>query len=161
LERIAITKNQLSVIPTDNKYAIVCYHEQENWLHDMTHDHLADAINFLNKIGQHGSIDLRHWRKTKDDYNFILLINSLKPHKYKTHIWDGQDSYCNMWSTGGLKKDRHILSKEPVSEFFCSNCVDQYRRLVHQTKQKQFDATYRLIDHSTTQEDDNIDPSLF
>lgn len=128
----------------------------------MSHEHLLIASQFLEKIYIHGSIDLRRWAKTTNNYDFILLVNSLKPTKNKMHIWNGHDSYCTMWSTGGLKQDRHVLMETPPAEIFCSNCVDQYRKLSPKTNQKIFDVMYRLKNSDDiVNSKSDIDPSLF
>ena len=33
------------------------------------------------------------------------LFNQLKP-KAKAHLWDGSDTACRLWSTGGIKQTR-------------------------------------------------------
>lgn len=37
------------------------------------------------------------------------------------HIWDGKDTLCRMWSTGGLKRWRAKFYKEPTSRI-CQTC---------------------------------------
>lgn len=162
MERSTVIKSQLRIVPNKDQYSILYSNNEQNWIHDMTHEHLIVANSFLNKISTYGSIDLQRWTKTNDEYEFVLLVNGLKPTKNKIHIWNGQDSYCSMWSTGGLKQDRHILTEHPPTDVFCSNCVDQYRRYVPKGKQKHFDEMYRLRSYEDFLLINNdIDPSLF
>ncbi|WP_162689783.1 hypothetical protein [Acinetobacter sp. CFCC 11171] len=162
MTRTTIIKYELSLIPNKDQYSIRYSINGQQWIHNMTHEHLIDASDFLNKIAIHGSIDLLRWTKTTDNFDFILLVNKLKLTKNKMHIWNGQDSYCTMWGTGGLKQDRHILTDTPPADVFCSTCVDQYRRHVPKENQKIFDVMYRLKpeDQDNVLEND-IDPSLF
>lgn len=162
MTRTKIIKAELSVVPNEGQYSILYTNNEQQWIHNMTHEQLLDASSFLSKIAIHGSIDLHRWNKTTNDFDFILLVNKLKLTKNKMHIWNGQDSYCTMWSTGGLKQDRHILTDTPPADVFCSNCVDQYRRHVPKEHQKIFDNMYKLktADDDSTLEND-IDPSLF
>ena len=37
------------------------------------------------------------------------------------HIWNGVDTACAMWSTGGLKKSKGKVFEKPTSKI-CSNC---------------------------------------
>lgn len=162
MTRTTIIKSELRVVPKEDQYAILYSNNGKHWIHNMVHEHLLVASDFLNKIAIHGSIDLQRWTKTKDNFDFILLVNKLKPTKNKMHIWNGQDSYCTMWGTGGLKQDRHILTDTPPADVFCSTCVDQYRRHVPKENQKVFDIMYRLkAEDKDSSPENDIDPSLF
>lgn len=165
MQRTRITNTELSIIPNEGHYFILYSSIGLNWIHEMKHKSLPEALVFINKIAAYGSIDLQRWGKTQNEYDFIMLINSLKPTKNKIHLWNGRDSFCSMWSTGGLKQDRHILTLIPPADVFCSHCVDQYRRLVPKDKQKLFDANYRLVSTdlltSCNPDINDIHPNLF
>ena len=69
----------------------------------------------------------------------IYLFNELKP-KGKAHLWDEgfgnePDTYCHMWSTGGLKRDRKGLVKQSETDReICTMCENnrfkRYRETV-------------------------------
>lgn len=40
----------------------------------------------------------------------------------RTHLWDGSDTLCRMWSTSGLRQAKYKLSDEPQNKL-CSMCV--------------------------------------
>jgi hypothetical protein len=42
--------------------------------------------------------------------------------KAKAHIWNGNDTACRMWSTGGLKKSRYEERVDPGAHEICSMC---------------------------------------
>jgi hypothetical protein len=47
------------------------------------------------------------------------LYNELKP-MGKYHLWNGSDTSCRMWSTGGLKQSRPgwvFVEKKPERDF--------------------------------------------
>lgn len=144
MQKTIINKFELSIIPKGKQYSILYTNNGKQWIHNGTHEHLVLAKNFLNKIIDKGTIDLRYWVETDKSYDFILLVNERRLTQNKVHIWNRIDSYCNNWSTGGLKQDRHILVETPPAEVFCSICVDQYRKHGPKQNQKVFDIMYRL-----------------
>lgn len=40
----------------------------------------------------------------------------------RTHLWDGSDTLCRMWSTSGMRKGKYKLSDDPQNKL-CSMCV--------------------------------------
>lgn len=39
------------------------------------------------------------------------------------HIWDGRDTACRMWSTGGLVKRKYVFTISREGRKTCKNCV--------------------------------------
>lgn len=50
--------------------------------------------------------------------------------KRKVHVWneDTNDTYCSMWSTGGIDKSNYELGFQPVSSKICKNCMHVYNK---------------------------------
>jgi len=41
------------------------------------------------------------------------------------HLWDGHDTLCTMWSTGGLKKSSYLVAADPGTARICTMCGEQ------------------------------------
>jgi hypothetical protein len=50
------------------------------------------------------------------------------------HLWDDNDTYCRMWSTGGLKKRRyHIVDKTSLNICtMCNSVFEEYSGHKHE-----------------------------
>jgi hypothetical protein len=44
--------------------------------------------------------------------------------KAKAHIWNGNDTLCRMWSTGGLKRSRFEVRQDRGAHEVCHMCVE-------------------------------------
>lgn len=54
-----------------------------------------------------------------------FLFNELKP-KGKYHLWDGRDTACRLWSTGGINQARagwHTVDVPPARAL-CHTCQE-------------------------------------
>lgn len=62
---------------------------------------------------------------------FVCRVNR-HGHSYgSTHIWDGSDTVCRMWSTGGLKQVKYeflVSAPTPV----CKNCLNHENYCGHE-----------------------------
>lgn len=58
--------------------------------------------------------------------NFMFLVNTAK--RSKSHIWDGRDSLCTMWSTGGLKQEFYGVYREPGENGICAMCQGELEK---------------------------------
>lgn len=56
----------------------------------------------------------------------LYLVNTSK--SSKSHFWDGTDSYCRMWSTGGIIQASYSLSAEPSTQGVCKLCLSAANR---------------------------------
>ena len=46
-----------------------------------------------------------------------------KKQKVKAHYWTGLDTYCRLWSTGGMNQDLdYIVSDNPEGKPICTMC---------------------------------------
>lgn len=62
---------------------------------------------------------------------FVCRVNSLGQSKGRTHIWDGSDTVCRMWSTGGLKQVKYeFLVSAPTP--ICKNCLNHENYCGHE-----------------------------
>lgn len=52
------------------------------------------------------------------------LLNERKP-KSMAHLWDGRDTACRLWSTGGIKQSRPgwITTTTPMGRSMCQMCL--------------------------------------
>ena len=52
------------------------------------------------------------------------LFNELKP-KGKAHVWNGADTACTMWTTGGFRHDRAgwVVEATPRLRPVCQMCM--------------------------------------
>jgi hypothetical protein len=56
----------------------------------------------------------------------MFLIRD-KGTKNSAHYWDGNDTACRMWSTGGMNKDRKwSVHADPGSHPICSMCASAW-----------------------------------
>jgi hypothetical protein len=56
----------------------------------------------------------------------MFLVNTIR--RSKSHIWDGYDSLCTMWSTGGLKQEFYDVYREPGDNGICAMCQGELER---------------------------------
>jgi hypothetical protein len=65
----------------------------------------------------------------------VYLLNPLKA-KSAAHYWDGKDTLCRMYSTGGLSKLKQQIFNDPMGKPICSMCVNVQRKTSMQAKPK-------------------------
>ena len=65
----------------------------------------------------------------------MYLLNPLKA-KSAAHYWDGKDTLCRMYSTGGLSKLKQQIFNDPMGKPICSMCVNVQRKTSMQAKPK-------------------------
>lgn len=47
--------------------------------------------------------------------------------KVAVHLWDDGDTYCRMWSTGGLSPEKYSLhDKPPENRKICTECARRW-----------------------------------
>ena len=49
--------------------------------------------------------------------------------KNKAHLWTGEDSYCNMYTTGGMRKTRYELKDEKGDKELCLMCTNVFKKI--------------------------------
>jgi hypothetical protein len=57
----------------------------------------------------------------------MYLLNPLK-NKSAAHHWDGQDTLCRLFSTGGMTKRKQEVFDEPMGKPICLMCSNVFRR---------------------------------
>lgn len=45
--------------------------------------------------------------------------------KIAAHLWDGADTACRMWSTGGLKKKNYTVHADTQGHEVCVMCLNR------------------------------------
>ncbi|MGC1247840.1 MAG: hypothetical protein WA865_16610, partial [Spirulinaceae cyanobacterium] len=86
--------------------------------------------DFAFKILEVGKVDLRYW-EIADKYDlwnqFLIRDYGKKDRNCKAHIWDGLDTLCKKWSTGGLGY-KYDLFKTDLNRDICNMCFNKLRR---------------------------------
>jgi hypothetical protein len=63
-----------------------------------------------------------------DDWNGEYLIRGAgKGLNARAHLWDGVDTLCRMWSTGGLAKRKFSVQDKDLGLPVCSMCGNVLR----------------------------------
>lgn len=50
------------------------------------------------------------------------LISKNRDSKKKVHLWNNEDTYCKMYSTGGLSQKKYIVSDNTENKEICQMC---------------------------------------
>ncbi len=97
-----LPENKVSAVRIKNKYHVIVELKDGNYIHRYSLQSLRDAVNFVSRILSAEYLDLQYWDKLdiSDTHDKYLIRNQGK--KQKAHLWDGVDTLCTMWSTGGL-----------------------------------------------------------
>ena len=48
--------------------------------------------------------------------------------KKKAHLWDDVDTYCKMYSTGGLRKNKYQLVENKKDREVCQMCINVFKQ---------------------------------
>ena len=57
---------------------------------------------------------------------FLIRHNGKKK---AAHLWRGNDTFCTMYSTGGLKKRLYSVYDEPFEYEICHMCNNNYKKV--------------------------------
>mgnify|MGYP006271415033 CR=1 FL=1 len=61
------------------------------------------------------------------------LVN-LNKDKSRVHLWDEGDTYCKMYSTGGLRKKRYQVTEDLNNKEVCQMCQNVWNSIHLLTK---------------------------
>ena len=61
------------------------------------------------------------------------LIN-LRKESSKAHLWDDGDTYCKMYSTGGMRKKRYQVLEDKKDRDVCVMCQNVWNEIHEFTK---------------------------
>lgn len=122
-------------INSDEKICVVRYKDKfhlavggqfEIMLHQHKFEHISDAVEQASKVIARSEINTEYWSESKGGIDNIFLLRKGKK-KQKAHLWNGVDTFCRMWSTGGLnaKKGDFILSSSTYGKGICSLCQNR------------------------------------
>ena len=51
------------------------------------------------------------------------MIKYMVKKKGAVHLWDGKDTFCRMWSTGGIKaKKKYVVTDQKPNGNICNMC---------------------------------------
>lgn len=53
---------------------------------------------------------------------WLVRKRGKKSNKFKSHVWNGDDTSCRMSSTGGLKMDLYEIRDAPGEHEVCHMC---------------------------------------
>jgi hypothetical protein len=63
----------------------------------------------------------------------MYLLNP-KKNKSAAHYWDGRDTFCRLFSTGGLTKRKQEVFNDPMGKPICLMCQNVQQRMTMQTE---------------------------
>ena len=56
----------------------------------------------------------------------LYLIRKTK--RSKAHMWNGRDTYCTMYSTGGMNKKKYEVVGETYKQPTCTMCMNIFNK---------------------------------
>jgi hypothetical protein len=98
------------------------------WIYKPEGTTLKRATILIKNLIYGSRIDLNQWQVFEDTVEQNYLIGLVEGRK--SHIWDGNDTYCKSWSQNGLKQANYKLSNHaPASKaVICTNCLNNLPR---------------------------------
>ena len=57
----------------------------------------------------------------------MFLLNP-KKNKSAAHVWNGKDTVCKMYQTGGMRKSRYHLSATTMNKPICCMCLNVHAK---------------------------------
>lgn len=112
-------------VRVNNNYHVKAELESGDYIHNHSFDSLQDTVKLADKILEFGEIELKYWKPedTKDIIHYKYLICQEK-RQTKAHLWDGLDTLCTMWGTGGLGNAKgYKLYKTNLGRDICWMCL--------------------------------------
>lgn len=126
--RIQLKPNsKVSVVRRDSKYRVQVTVDTGTYIHLHEFCDLEKSVEVAHKVMVFGSIDEQYWDISDDleqSDTFLVRGNSAK---LKAHLWQGLDTWCRMYSTGGLAED-YELSKLLLGRKVCTMCANQRKK---------------------------------
>jgi hypothetical protein len=127
--KLKINPNKLSIVRINHKYHIIVELDDENFIHNHAFNSLKEASTFSFKILSSEYIDMQFWDKESSNgiiHDKFLIRNDGK--KQKAHIWNGLDTLCRMYSTGGLGTDNYELYDNNLDNDICTMCSNNLKK---------------------------------
>ena len=128
-------KTRISAVRLNNSYHIKVELENKYYIHNYPFHSLLDAVDFTSKILEVKEIDLLHWKTENSEFDiwekFLICNRSKEDKTKKAHLWNGLDTFCNMWSTGGLGY-KYDLFNTDLHRDICTMCFNKKRKLDHE-----------------------------
>ena len=125
--------DSLSVARIGNTYYLLLFYSNVKYKHQHVFSGLPEAVEFLHKVEQRRQINLEYWDSLDDEVNIhneYLIRNATK--KQKAHLWTGKDTFCKMWSTGGLSLNHdpkaYSLFDSCLGREICSMCINNQQK---------------------------------
>ncbi len=115
----------ICAVRVDNNYHVKVSLESGNYIHNHRFDSLQDTVKLADKILEIGEIDLKYWKPedSKDIIHHKFLICKEK-RQTKAHFWDGLNTLCTMWNTGGLGRAKgYHLYNTNLGREICWMCT--------------------------------------
>lgn len=82
----------------------------------------------LSPLGSSSPVDIHSLSQTQEmtmdnpKYLYMRKLNGA------AHLWDDDDTYCRMYSTGGLKKDKYQVHAERGNRRICNMCNNVFEQ---------------------------------
>lgn len=125
-------QTKVSAVRLNSSYHIKIELENKYYIHNYPFRSLLDAVDFACKILEVKQIDLVYWKVLSSELdiweNFLICNRSKEDKTKKAHLWSGLDTFCNMWSTGGLGY-KYDLFNTDLHRDICTMCFNKKRKL--------------------------------
>ncbi|MEA5552109.1 hypothetical protein VB713_14265 [Anabaena cylindrica UHCC 0172] len=128
MQVVLSSQSKVSVVKVNNGYHVNVKLESDSYIHNFSFETVRSAGELASKILKVSKLDLQHWTKHENtsDLSDKFLIHHHK--KSKAHLWEGLDTFCHMWITGGLG-DGYNLFDTDLDRRICTMCCNQQRIL--------------------------------
>ncbi len=124
-----LSENKVSAVRIKDKYHVRVELKDGNYIHRYSFESLSDAVNLVSRILSVRHLDLQYWDKLdiSDIHDKYLVRNHGK--KRKAHLWNGVDTLCTMWSTGGFGSGiGYDLYSDNCEKDVCSMCINNLNK---------------------------------
>lgn len=118
--------DKVCVVRYEDKYHLALDGQFEIVLHQHKFEHISEAVEQALKVLARSEVNTEYWSEFKGHIDRIFLLRRGEK-KQKAHLWNGLDTFCRMWSTGGLntKKGDFVLSSSTCGKEICSLCQNK------------------------------------
>jgi predicted GIY-YIG superfamily endonuclease len=145
----------IRVIRIDKDYRLAIMSNSVTIINTRKYTQIIDAVSQLKKIKVRNNINEQYWYSSNEQPqgNYLFRINGKKQ---KAHIWDGEDTFCKMWSTGGInsKSENFSLFNSEMNKDVCSLCSSKLQEHSYFFPKETNDSSIIKVKHFDITNDD-------
>ena len=124
MNRILGSSEKIKAVRLGESYRLIIISKPVTFINSRKFTQLNDAVSRLRRIKERNSISEKYWASSNElpQGNYLFRINNKKQ---KVHIWNGEDTLCKMWSTGGINSNSKDFSlfNSTMDKETCSLCL--------------------------------------